>query len=268
DTFQKAREMYRAGQIGRVPLVRLYIDRAAALPQWKFYTDYAIHELPKDASPQTIDWDRFIANASKRPFDAQRFFTWRNWWEYGNGIAGDLMSHLWDSANMVLEMGIPESCYTQGDLYYWGADQEVPDMWHVLFDYPSKQLGITFNCNFMNDHVGEVAQYLGRDGTIEVSPVFCRYYGAEWKPENAQKLRNWRKAHGRSSMPPPDYEMKPGEVEVTTHWQNLIDSVRSRQRPRCHEDRAFEEAATIFMSVESYKRGQKVKWDPAKEEIV
>ncbi len=52
--------------------------------------------MPKDAGPDTIDWERFIANASKRPFDARRFFLWRLWWEYGNGIAGDLLSHLWD----------------------------------------------------------------------------------------------------------------------------------------------------------------------------
>ncbi|MEN6535006.1 MAG: Gfo/Idh/MocA family oxidoreductase, partial [Bryobacteraceae bacterium] len=131
--FHKAREMYRTGQLGKVPLVRTYIDRSAFWPQWKFYTDYNIHELPKDASPETIDWKRFTANVQQRPFDPERFFRWRNWWEYSNGIAGDLMSHLWDSVNMVLEMGIPETCATQGNLYYWNADQEVPDMWHVLF---------------------------------------------------------------------------------------------------------------------------------------
>ena len=138
--FHKAREMYRAGRIGKVPLVRMYIDRTAFEPQWKFYTAYDIHKMPKDASPQTIDWDRFVANATKRPFDAERFFTWRCWWEYSTGIAGDLMSHLWDSVNMVLEMGIPETLYAQGNLYYWTKDQEVPDMWHVLMDYPKKQL--------------------------------------------------------------------------------------------------------------------------------
>lgn len=267
-TFHKAREICHGGQIGRIPLVRTYIDRSAVWPQWKFYTDYSIHELPKDASPDTIDWERFTANATKRDFDAERFFRWRNWWEYSNGIAGDLMSHLWDSVNMVLEMGIPETCYTQGNLYYWNADQEVPDMWHVLFDYPGKQLAITFNCNFHNNHVGEVAQYLGRDGTVEVSPRFCRSYGAEWKPENQEKVRRFLKSAAPDAVPPPDYMMKPGEVEVTTHWQNLIDSARSRQRPRCHEDRAFEEAVTIVMSVESYRRGRKVAWDRTKEEVV
>ena len=44
--------------------------------------------------------------------------------------------------------------------------------------------------------------------------------------------------------------------------------VRSRQKTRCNEDEAFIEAATLIMSVESYKRERKVKWDRAKEEIV
>lgn len=61
---------------------------------------------------------------------------------------------------------------------------------------------------------------------------------------------------------------KVDQWKVTSHWQNLIDRVRTRQRPRCHEDRAFEEAATIVMSVESHKRGRNVKWDPVREEVV
>jgi hypothetical protein len=33
-------------------------------------------------------------------------------------------------------------------------------------------------------------------------------------------------------------------------------------------DRAFEEAVAIVMSVEAYKQGRKVRWDPKKEEIL
>ena len=43
---------------------------------------------------------------------------------------------------------------------------------------------------------------------------------------------------------------------------------RTRAVPRCGVDRAFEEAATILMSVEAFKRDRKVRWDPVKEEIV
>ena len=141
-------------------------------------------------------------------------------------------------------------------------------MWHVLFDYPAKQLAVTFDCNFHNQRTGEMAQYLGRDGTVEVSPLFCRYYDADWKPEVQQRIRSLRQKTGFNAPIPPDYAMQRDELQVTSHWQNLIDSVRSRQRPRCHEDRAFEEAATIMMSVESHRRGRKVTWDRVHEEVV
>ena len=176
--------------------------------------------MPEDASPQTIDWNRFIANTRKRPFDAERFFTWRCYWDYGTGIAGDLLSHLWDSVNMVAGMGIPESAVTQGGTYFWQGDREVPDMWHVSFDYPKKNMAVTFGCSFHNRHVGEVAQFLGREMTLEVSPQFCRTYSAEWKPEFNGKLAQAREKavelglNSSEAVVPPEYSMKKDELQV------------------------------------------------------
>ena len=84
------------------------------------------------------------------------------------------MSHLWDSVNMVAGMGIPETAVTQGGNYFWKDGRDVPDMWHVLFDYPKQELAVTFNCTFSNRHYGEAAEYLGREQTLEVSPQMCR----------------------------------------------------------------------------------------------
>jgi predicted dehydrogenase len=265
-TLIKAREIFKSGELGKVPLVRTYIDRTRATPEWQFYTMYDIYEPPKDANQQSIDWERFIMNAEPRgPFDVEQFFTWRRWWKYGTGIAGDLMSHLWDAVNGVAGMGIPESMVTQGDLYFWKDGRDVPDMWHVLMDYPKKELAITFNCTFHNRHQGEVAEFMGRDATLEMAPDFCRVYGAEWKPENERKAREARRA---GKPVGPDYELKPGEVTVTSHWQDFIDCTRTRETPRCGVDRAFEEAATIVLSVEAYKQNRRVRWDPVKEQVI
>src|SRR5262249_37175672 len=133
-------------------------------------------------------WSRFIENAAhKRAFDPERFFLWRKWWEYGNGIAGDLMSHMWDSANMVTGMGAPRTAVTQGGVYYWKDGRDVPDTWNVMFDYPERELIVSFQCTFNNRHYGEVEQYLGREMTLEVSPQFCRTFAPEWKTEFAER---------------------------------------------------------------------------------
>jgi hypothetical protein len=50
--------------------------------------------------------------------------------------------------------------------------------------------------------------------------------------------------------------------------RNWIECIRSRQTPRCGIDRAWEEAVTIVMSVDSYRKERKVKWDPVNEQIV
>jgi predicted dehydrogenase len=281
--MHKAREIYRSGVLGKVPLIRGYIDRTSALPEWQFYTDYPIREMPGDASPQTIDWQRFVAGSRnpKRPFDAERFFTWRRYWDYGTGIAGDLLTHIWDAINMVNGMGIPGSAVTQGGKYFWKEDREVPDMWHVLFDYPKQDLAVSFGCSFHNKHVGELIQFFGRDMTMELAPQVCRTYVADWKPEAHDRVMAGRKlaAETRKAAeqlgipaPPtavaPDYTYRAGELTVSSHMQNFFDCIRTRETPRCGVDRAFEEAVAFLMSVEAYRRDTKVKWDPRREEIV
>ena len=62
--------------------------------------------------------------------------------------------------------------------------------------------------------------------------------------------------------------MQEGELTVSSHMEDFFACVRSRQLPRCHVDRAFQEAVTILMSVESFRRERKVRWDPIREIIV
>jgi len=83
----KAKEWVDSGEIGTVYNVQCEIYRPDPIGAWKY-------PVPPDASPQTIDWERYLGNATKLPFDAARFFQFRNWWDYGTGIAGDEYVHL------------------------------------------------------------------------------------------------------------------------------------------------------------------------------
>ncbi len=273
-TFHKAREIWNSGELGKVPMIRMFIDRTNPYPEWQFYGWYSINKTPADANEQTIDWKRFIANAPKRPFDVERFFRWRCFWDYGTGISGDLMSHLWDATNMVTSAGIPETVQTMGSLYFWKQDREVPDQWHVFFDYPKKEMSMVFNCTFASRHSGEIIQMLGREKSLEVAGEFCRTFDGEWKQEYLEKKRPYERRQGMQiGMQPqdapriPEYSMKRDELQVTDHMRNFMDCVRSGETPRCGVDRAYEEGVVISMAMESYRRQRKVRWDAAREEI-
>jgi predicted dehydrogenase len=83
----KAKELYKAGEIGQINSVEASFNRQSALGAWQY-------TIPLDASPQTVDWEMFQATTkNKHPYEDNRFFRWRNYRDYGTGVAGDLYVH-------------------------------------------------------------------------------------------------------------------------------------------------------------------------------
>ena len=66
--FAKAKEMYEAGDIGKINSVEAVFNRQSALGAWQY-------TIPLDSSPQTVDWDRYQEYAEKKfPYDENQIF--------------------------------------------------------------------------------------------------------------------------------------------------------------------------------------------------
>ena len=96
----KARELYHAGAIGDVEMVELSLGRNDPTGAWEY-------PPPFDLSPQNLDWDTWLNDAPKIPFDKFRFARWRCWKEYGTGVGGDLMVHL--ISGMLVTLGCSQA---------------------------------------------------------------------------------------------------------------------------------------------------------------
>jgi len=66
--------------------------------------------------PDGLDWDLWLGPAPKRPYHpAYCPWTWRNWWDFGTGLLGDLGCHKLSTVFKALKLGHPtsvEACST------------------------------------------------------------------------------------------------------------------------------------------------------------
>ncbi|MDR0713625.1 MAG: Gfo/Idh/MocA family oxidoreductase [Bacteroidales bacterium] len=128
---RKAKQLLEKGAIGRIHLVEgAFTSAPGALNSFKAIAD---------ASETTIWWRQFLGNAKIIPFDAQRFFCWRNWRDYSTGLGGDLFVHVLASLHYITGADGPEKVYATGGIdYYTDGSRDMPDILLGCLDYPDK----------------------------------------------------------------------------------------------------------------------------------
>lgn len=128
----EAKKILQSGVIGDLTFVSAFCDRSDAMGAWNY-------SIPTDASPETVDFDTFLGYAPKIPFDATRFFRWRNYSDYGTGAAGDLIVHLLTTVHAITDSKGPNKIFSVGDLKYWKDGRDAYDVINALMTYPKTE---------------------------------------------------------------------------------------------------------------------------------
>ena len=277
--YAKARELYRSGAIGELNFVEAWWHRNSPIGAWQY-------TIPPDASPETVDWDRFLGNAPKRPFEPIRLFRWRNYRDYGTGIPGDLFVHLFSAFTSSSTRIGPTRVMATGGLRYWHDGRDVPDIARRHLRLPEDRGASRLHA----DAEGELCRRRRRRGaSVPVRPVLrvsspSAARRRRWRGSLVRRIRGCRSGPSRrrcrrhhqqpSCEVPEQTALRPREETVFAapsgysdtfdHFRNFFDAVRTRKP--VVEDAVFgyRAAGPAVLTNRSYFEERPIGWDPEK----
>ena len=243
--FVDAINYLKSGKLGRIR-----VCKAWSFVDWKT----AVPKVPDSPVPEGVNYDLWLGPAPKRPFNKNRFhFTWRWYWEYGNGLMTDWGVHLIDYILYGMGKTIPESVMAIGGKYAFPDDDMVtPDTMTAVYDFKDftmiweHTIGIGLG-NWQRPHG---MAYTGENGTLVLDRK-----GWEVVPEK-QKI-----------------EVVPVQknigVGLDIHIRNFLDCIKNRtpQKLNAGIDIGRNVALVAQMGNIAYRSGEKVSWNNDKQQF-
>ncbi len=273
--YLKARDLLAQGAIGKVNMVEAWLDRNSAIGAWQY-------SIPPDASPQTVDWDRYLGGLPKRPFDALQFFRWRNYRDFGTGLAGDLYVHLLTGLHVATGAKGPSRVYATGGIRFWKDGRDVPDVMLGLMDYP--EFTFSLRVNFASGQAGEQfgVRFIGSEGTMMTTmrDVTISRHPRETEPgvsigTFSQAMQERYMSEYRQKYPVqiatadamrPDRDehfIAPSNHDPhRDHMRNFITAVRTRKAHFEDAEFGLRTAGPALLTNASYYEGKPIGWNP------
>jgi len=287
--YAKAKELYKAGEIGELNCIEASFDRHTAMGAWKY-------TMPTDANEQNIAWKKYLKENENTAFDEKRFFWWRNYKEYGTGVAGDLFVHLLSGIHFLTNSKGPSRIFATGALSYWKDGRNVPDVMTSVMEYPAKNehpafqvlLKVNLASGAEKTESGKVKFY-GTEGVIDFGwndftikrnrfskapgyggwDAFDTYTTGEQK-KIVNKYDQYYSAKDKQMEQLPDlsFAAPAGYNDHLDHFINFFNSVRNHVPVLEDASFGFRAAAPCLACNESYFQKKEMKWNAENMNLV
>jgi predicted dehydrogenase len=243
---RKAKELIEGGAIGDLLWGQATAARNSVWGEWN-------DRIEPEGTAETIDWNRWLGSAPKRPFSAERYFRWRKYWDYSGGIATDLFYHVLGPFVFAMSAGFPTRVTASGGIYVQ-KDREVPDTYSSTIEYPN--FYINLSGSMANAAPGKFLPraIYGHKGTItfEKDAVVVT-------PEQPE-LRG-------SRLRTPDWIGQPHPVDQVkdvdrAHTDDFFRSMRTRRQPSLNAELGYQVMVAIRMGVDAYRGSRPRFFDP------
>lgn len=207
-----------------------------------------------DCKEEDVDWDAYLLNRPKRPFDPKLLRRWQHYKECTNGLSGLWMSHYVDAVHLLTGAKYPRSAVALGNIYVWKDTREHCDTFRTIFDYPE---GFLFDWGMgLANSAGVFFHVYGTCGMLDlgdnyVSPNKLELSGKGGAGENQIE-------ETRSIKPDKGY----------SHMGNWLECVRNHKRPIADIQYGHQHAVATIMSAQALHTGRRVIYDQEKRQIL
>ena len=271
DIWWKAKKAIADGMIGQMIESQGSYHRNSTDGEWNWPIDAGAG--PDAKGDDFIDWNMWLGSQFKlsprRPWDPDRFFRFRKYWDYSLGIASDLFYHViaplnicWDEPQFPVKVMATGGIYVFKNLPDGKPDREVPDTFHLLAEY-AKGHSLVLSSSMANStHIPGMIR--GHEGTLIMVDhgEFERTVPyITVKPQ----LRSGKAIGGAV------YEQKFGLKDIQIpidqtdmmelHIGNFLSCMRTREKPHLDVETGAKAVVVINLAAQSYREGKVMYWD-------
>ncbi len=246
DSYAAAYEAIAAGKLG--PVVQAQVDYCRNYPAdkgpWRGDID------PAAPKPDDLDWQAWLGPAPKRPWEARRYYEWRNYRDYSGGVATDLFVHRITRILKACGLTYPSRVVGMGGIYMWPDGRELPDNFEMIVEYPAHK-GITPG---MTVHVlGTMANDHGNEHCIRGHKATLIFTNEGWtiiEEHTGKVLETFKKT---------------GAEDVGLHHKNHHAAIRTNAPLNCPPELGLYAVVPVVMGNESWFRRKMMVWDAEKQ---
>ena len=214
-------------------------------------------DIDPGANESNLDWKTWLGSAPKRAWDPDRFFRWRKFWDYGNGIIGDLWPHRLHPLMIAMNnMDFPHRVVCLGaNIMHtdkgFGEERDVADATQMIAEFPS---------GAMIYLAGSTVNELGPEDLIRGNKA-CMFFGGGKVQILPQ--RPFADEIEQADLP----VVGPGE-DQREHHRNLIKCIREGGTPNCDIDLGLRVQTIVSMAEMSYRQSTMALFDASKQKLI
>ncbi|HLT42906.1 MAG TPA: Gfo/Idh/MocA family oxidoreductase [Sphingobacteriaceae bacterium] len=264
-----ANDYIRSGKFGDINMVEMTWN-VNQPGRWR------LPKLVSEIRQEDTDWDRFLMNRPKVPWDPRKYLEYRLFWPYSSGIWGQWMAHQIDTVHWFTGLKHPRSIVANGGIYTWRDGRENPDTVTAVMDYGpnddmTKGFQVLYSSRFTNSAGGTKELYYSNAGMLNLDTNEVTSEGGltqRYASEMGMKANLLTPFTLPTTARIETGANTGGDPMTSLHVRNWMECVRSGKTPNASVEAGYNHSVANIMARIAMETGKKVTFEDEKQLVV